>query len=395
MKINKVCFVKPMASSGAKSRLTVVRGVITKFYHGVESRALECSLEKINEFKSTCEEYNSLVEERIDSLVSMDGTEEEIKRIESYVVKIKTVWDFFDSKVKMDNNACRNMPKIIIKFDGRKSNWLSFRDLFVTRYLANSQLSETEKFQLLRQAMPVYLHSFFNVNPTLKNIEWILSNLDDRYVSPDDSINEIFRDFKKIKPAFVNNDLRRLADELMVWFRRASDAEADSSRVEQEFLDNFFSLLPNGWAMPMKDYVSTLDLEGFELIEDILDRLSKRIKEFWSIQFNRPGRSNFNGFKKQSFNVPNLRPSNVICLFCNKNHAPAVCNVGSVQSRKQKLISLRRCLICFQIGHIAKACKSNVKCGGCGGRHHKSLCAQNSSIVRSRKINVCVCVCVL
>ena len=130
-----------------------------------------------------------------------------------------------------------------VKFDGRKSNWLSFRDLFVTRYLANSQLSETEKFQLLRQAMPVYLHSFFNVNPTLKNIEWILSNLDDRYVSPDDSINEIFRDFKKIKPAFVNNDLRRLADELMVWFRRASDAEADSSRVEQEFLDNFFLLV--------------------------------------------------------------------------------------------------------------------------------------------------------
>ena len=103
-----------MSSSGAKSRLIVVRGVITKFYHGVESRALECSLEKINEFKSICEEYNSLVEERIDSLVSMDGTEEEIKRIESYVVKIKTVWDFFDSKVKMDNNACRNMPKIII-----------------------------------------------------------------------------------------------------------------------------------------------------------------------------------------------------------------------------------------------------------------------------------------
>ena len=271
-----------MSSSGAKSRLTVVRGVITKFYHGVESRALECSLEKINEFKSTCEEYNSLVEERIDSLVSMDGTDEEIKKIESYVVKIKTVWDFFDSKVKMDNNACRNMPKIIIKFDGRKSNWLSFRDLFVTRYLANSQLSETEKFQLLRQAMPVYLHSFFNVNPTLKNIEWILSNLDDRYVSPDDSINEIFRDFKKIKPAFVNNDLRRLADELMVWFRRASDAEADSSRVEQEFLDNFFSLLPNGWAMPMKDYVSTLDLEGFELIEDILGTVCQNeLKNFF------------------------------------------------------------------------------------------------------------------
>ncbi|KAH7642903.1 hypothetical protein HUG17_9594 [Dermatophagoides farinae] len=146
------------------------------------------------------------------------------------------------------------------------------------------RLSETEKFQLLRQAMPVYLHSFFNVNPTLKNIEWILSNLDDRYVSPDDSINEIFRDFKKIKPAFVNNDLRRLADELMVWFRRASDAEADSSRVEQEFLDNFFSLLPNATAMLTKIFGHNYSLR----------RSSPKAKRFDENQWSLPPKSGEN-----------------------------------------------------------------------------------------------------
>lgn len=74
-----------------------------------------------------------LVEAKIDSLVSTDDSEEEMKKIESYMDKIKSIWEFFDLKIKIDNNACRNMPMVMIKFDGNRRNWLSFRELFVSR----------------------------------------------------------------------------------------------------------------------------------------------------------------------------------------------------------------------------------------------------------------------
>lgn len=74
-----------------------------------------------------------LVEAKIDSLVLTDDSEEEMKKIESYMDKIKSIWEFFDLKIKIDNNVCRNMPMVMIKFDGKRRNWLSFRELFVSR----------------------------------------------------------------------------------------------------------------------------------------------------------------------------------------------------------------------------------------------------------------------
>lgn len=79
-----------------------------------------------------------------------------------------------------DHTGC-NMPKVTIKFDGKKKNWLSFRELFVS-ISSNSKLSEIKKNFNYYDNQCRFLHSFFNVNPTLKNVEWILPNFNKRKI---------------------------------------------------------------------------------------------------------------------------------------------------------------------------------------------------------------------
>ncbi|CAB3997366.1 G2 M phase-specific E3 ubiquitin- ligase [Paramuricea clavata] len=67
------------------------------------------------------------------------------------------------------------------------------------------------------------------------------------------------------------------------------------------------------------------------------------------------------------------------CSFCQKEHTSASCFVVTdIEARKQILRKQGRCFLCLKRNHIARDCESRYMCKYCSGKHHVSLCNNNS-----------------
>ena len=65
------------------------------------------------------------------------------------------------------------------------------------------------------------------------------------------------------------------------------------------------------------------------------------------------------------------------CIFCDKSHDSQACVNAQTMSyglNKKKIQDKRACLSCLKVGHMAKACKSYVKCLICQKRHVTLMC---------------------
>ncbi len=63
------------------------------------------------------------------------------------------------------------------------------------------------------------------------------------------------------------------------------------------------------------------------------------------------------------------------CFFCKKEHYASDCTeLKDIEKRKEILKNAKRCFICLKIGHIAKECRSNLRCKKCGKRHNTAIC---------------------
>ena len=68
-----------------------------------------------------------------------------------------------------------------------------------------------------------------------------------------------------------------------------------------------------------------------------------------------------------------------MCIFCDKSHDSQSCvTAQSMQYsvKKRKIMDKKACLSCLKVGHMAKACKSTVKCLICQKRHVTLMCPE-------------------
>ncbi len=71
----------------------------------------------------------------------------------------------------------------------------------------------------------------------------------------------------------------------------------------------------------------------------------------------------------------NARPT---CCFCQQAHNSCRA-LTDIEARKTTLRKSGQCFVCLRKGHISRNCRSNIKCSGCQGRHHLSICSKNQS----------------
>lgn len=67
------------------------------------------------------------------------------------------------------------------------------------------------------------------------------------------------------------------------------------------------------------------------------------------------------------------------CVFCDKNHDSQTCVSAQTMPyglKRRKVIEKKACLICFKGAHVAKACKSYVRCIVCQKRHSTLMCPE-------------------
>jgi hypothetical protein len=69
------------------------------------------------------------------------------------------------------------------------------------------------------------------------------------------------------------------------------------------------------------------------------------------------------------------------CTYCQQPHPSNTCStVTDKNERKEILKRSGRCYICLRKNHVARECKSKIKCLKCDKRHHISICPSNSKV---------------
>ena len=65
----------------------------------------------------------------------------------------------------------------------------------------------------------------------------------------------------------------------------------------------------------------------------------------------------------------------VKCAYCDGTHKSHLCKtVTDHQVRKKILSTKNRCFICLCPGHVARNCRTNMRCLKCNRRHHSTIC---------------------
>ena len=80
--------------------------------------------------------------------------------------------------------------------------------------------------------------------------------------------------------------------------------------------------------------------------------------------------------------VATLQSSNFTthCSFCGQSHPSERCvTVREPADRKQALLKVGRCFVCLRRGHLARQCRSNIRCSTCGGRHNTTICSKSAT----------------
>ena len=98
--------------------------------------------------------------------------------------------------------------------------------------------------------------------------------------------------------------------------------------------------------------------------------------------------------KQVGVNSPPTKQSkqkaNQLCLYCSGDHYSNECTkYKTVNSRKDRIMSLKLCYNCLTPGHSSKTCRSTKTYRTCGSHHHSSLCFKahsNSSDTSNRTL---------
>ena len=68
------------------------------------------------------------------------------------------------------------------------------------------------------------------------------------------------------------------------------------------------------------------------------------------------------------------------CSYCSGDHYSHECTkYKTVNSRKDRVMSLKLCYNCLTPGHSSKTCRITKTCRTCGSHHHSSLCFKGHS----------------
>lgn len=301
---------------------------------------------------------------------------------------------------------------IVPKFDGDPLNFLLFARVFYEEVASNPELTIVTKFAELHRCLNSKTAQtiFSGVSPGLRGYRFVWTRLYDTYWSKHrllEAAQTRLQKKKKVKNSrdvdelmelcstgqaiytsliacgvaknLVDRELmeeigRRCPDQLINEFFLFDDGKVESVAHLLDFIEararaarNENRILgPPPWS---STHSKTLNSGGRVRGDDTLitdDEYSIAvIAERNTATSNEKAHSNkFAAYKQRS------------CLLCGQQpHRSYNCPIGTVESRKQKLMQLNRCLKCFWDGHKANTCPRQVRCFTCGeDTHPTTLC---------------------
>lgn len=305
----------------------------------------------------------------------------------------------------MDMKIFSKTPKVELKpFEGNTKNYKEFMNLFNLMINSNKRMSATEKFYHLKASLTGSASDLISFLPiTEYNYDKALRILEQTFDKPEEVKRELKSELTNIRNDQDNPHYARKA------FYRIKAIV--SALEEHECVDNdeLITKISEKFDIQINREIAKmrLILKRRLSIQEVLDIIEmgieteikareqnchKRSEKNSSMNFliKRSGetrqRMNFNE-RKNDYNYRSqdrkdnahnyIRYTNTIekCVFCNySNHNSIDCRkVHDIKSRRDILISDKRCWICFSKEHSSFNC-GKEKCNKCQRNHHVSVC---------------------
>lgn len=291
------------------------------------------------------------------------------------------------------------LPKIELKkFSGKLIDWLSWWSQF-EKIHSDDELHTTDKCEYLRQAM--------ETNTRAKDIVDGYPATEDNYLKVINSLKERFGKKKLLIQVYVRElfqmglkNLNKEVELVSMFDKLVSHVRALESLGITTDQSTMFLYPMVESSLPIDTLVAWQRSPGYEkdgssenppknemdylfqfLEQEVEHKMQRQlVNEFESKQSNR------NNLKTKNYDVHETNGTtaaslfngqNRNCVFCEKTHDSKDCGGTehwSMTDMKNCMQKKGACFQCLKTNHLAKDCKSFVKCHVCSGKHHTVIC---------------------
>uniref|UniRef100_A0A914MNZ3 CCHC-type domain-containing protein n=1 Tax=Meloidogyne incognita TaxID=6306 RepID=A0A914MNZ3_MELIC len=364
------------------------------------------SLESPERREEMLKDYNSYAEDENGFIALIELARDLSCELEANLGEFKST-SYNESSSNMTiahSNSIRlpicNLPN----FSGKSSDWPSFWSLFEISIDKNNNLDDSEKLTYLLASLhrPHPYNEVSGYAVTAVNYPLVLNHLKKRFGENHTIKRELYSELNKLCPRVAKLDevrsnwisINRVTQQL-----KALGEEVDNGALIQQVENKF-----GGWVscIIMEEQNRNPTDWNIEKLLDSVDRHLK-IKEavYGPTNQNQPNyrrlptRNNHNVFtqnieQNRNLNWREQKPeikqyrndrdkTKRPCAFCEiTNHSSMQCKkYNNWESRIQRLKELRKCIKCFEKGHIIKFCKNDkIKCKNCSQPHYLAICSK-------------------
>ncbi|UYV72803.1 hypothetical protein LAZ67_10000797 [Cordylochernes scorpioides] len=302
--------------------------------------------------------------------------------------------------VVMDTTEKIRLPTIELpKFSGNLMDWLTFWAQFEKIHL-DIRLKDSDKFYYLLQSLSVDTEAYkiVSIYPlTEENYSKAIDALRRRYANPDLLLQVYVRELLKLVIDSASGKKKLSFHEL--YYKLQSYLGSLKSL-------NFESASPDTWLYPLvesclsdelllawqrRSQFVKLDVEHQTRLDQLMDFLEKEILIQQNIQLAKGGfqsaetsdQERRKGFYKKKNDIPTVTGLQQTelggCIFCEKKHSSQNCFAAKKMSLEEKRKVIREKKVCFKClkgRHLARYCRTKVRCYNCGSSHFLIMCTR-------------------
>lgn len=298
------------------------------------------------------------------------------------------------NSVQTSSSQHVKLPKITIPmFSGKYSEWITFRDLFISLIHKNGSLSDVQKLHYLKSYLvgeaeqlirhtPIsdvnYLQCWSQLEKRYNNKRYHANNILKRLFNQPSISSECSSGLKELLDTTTDclNALQNLGIDVTTWdliiihiITNKFDVET-RKEWELSVSNNGFNQLPT--YEDLKLFLES-HFRALEFLEPrTLQNLTNNIEPNQTIK---------------SFFVSNNNNNPLPCEFCSEIHKLCFCKKfakRNTEFRREFVLKNKLCFNCLGRNHLVYNCKKNSSCRICHKRHH-SLLHQNTSMNSSDK----------
>ncbi|XP_045450124.1 uncharacterized protein LOC123658876 [Melitaea cinxia] len=340
-----------------------------KQYHYFQTKYSEkelksCDFDSENNYSITEDAYLDLKTLLKDYLYELDSTHTSGKNAND-------TSDFSKLKPKLP-------PIPIPKFNGDYSNWISFRDLYLSLIHNDNNLSNIEKHHYLKSSLTG------EAEQLLQNFSLSDANYQDAWQKLVDRFDN--------QRVIVNNILNRLLNQKKMTTESTQGIKdlLDTTTQCLDSLKNIRIDVSNWDAIIVHITVKKLDTESHKLWEQSLENstdiptfhqltlfLEKRFRSMEMIYTTQPKDYVRKPMPQKVTNVKSfVTEMKNACTYCSQNHYICHCKDFANLKVSERQDFIKRNNICFNClikGHNVLNCRQSTTCKKCGRRHHTLL----------------------